>query len=932
MVAEPPSPMDRDNGKDGTASATNSKKRGWSIVGRKMIRVRKAVMHDVHQDNPKHQEHVYHEHAEVSSEELFFDLVFVGIGIELGHFLKSGLTGQRLAETLAIFMTSWLTWFHTNILLTRFDIRRPFSWLLFVVMLATLGHAIHAIDESPTGLISGFGLNDGVIFGSLSLCRLCFIITYGAVCWKIKLARPMISKYIMIFALSALLMLVAAVVPSRSAAIATWCAALFLELIMYPIALLTPHEYQLTVGTAHILERNQLWAVLILGESIIGIITAPHTRSVEYYTVVVLAFLCVYWLMIYYNKTQHLIDEKAEEHAIDHSPILAFMFDALQLIITSAMLVFAVGLKTSIQYAGFGGKYKQLYAWVLTGSLGVTMFALNTSSLLHKMRPLLFCGKPTGRLLILTGQAILSMAIIPLALFVHPKPGDALYHADDPTSTVIPTPSVSTTVPGTTDMMTTSAIETTPYYNDTSNDYTGLGPEHLMPILTVALGVLLFIEYLIKAVDDEELEDVLEEEDYFRSEGTQTELVSLMPLLPRHASNGSLGSNQSSVHVPMKHFTETRHHRHFLSFLHRRHHHSSHDTLNASTQSVNQPMQATVHDSPSARHRVGDIRTVSSTSALTALRKADGEHQQQRRRTEFASIAEQGGGESHTSLDSDGDMEGGLQLTLGSSTRQSRSTGTDTQDRDAEPDRAHQRRRPQHVRASSTGTSGLSAHVGTAESIVESPAHIPLSVSAAELSSLAERRGVQSGRRSADVMTSSNWSNPSLQGMLAAAEEQAEHEQSGRHPHSRSHHRLSLRKTWSSLFHSEHFHQSVVDSPVTETQFQLLTDEQIEQLSRLSPEPTSKSRRGEQSTQVLDIDSAGELDTDTHTKTPQTNSTTATTIDFSHAQPPAPPQTQAQALEQSPLPRSGTTPLSDLSLSSQSHHLLLSTSSSISEV
>lgn len=169
------------------------------------------------------------------------------IGIELGHFLKAEVSGQRVAEVLAIFATSWLTWFHTNILLTRFDLRWPVSWLVMLIMLGTLGHAIHAIYETSAGLVSGFGRNDILIFGSLLLTRVAFFVIYLFVCLRIPLARPMLSKYAAAFAISSVLFLVATVVPYMTVTVGFWIAALVLELLMYPIALMTPHEYQLTV-------------------------------------------------------------------------------------------------------------------------------------------------------------------------------------------------------------------------------------------------------------------------------------------------------------------------------------------------------------------------------------------------------------------------------------------------------------------------------------------------------------------------------------------------------------------------------------------------------------------------------------------------------------------------------------------------------------
>lgn len=48
----------------------------------------------------------------MADEELFFDLIFVAVIIELGDFLKPELTLVRISETAMIFIASWLTWFH----------------------------------------------------------------------------------------------------------------------------------------------------------------------------------------------------------------------------------------------------------------------------------------------------------------------------------------------------------------------------------------------------------------------------------------------------------------------------------------------------------------------------------------------------------------------------------------------------------------------------------------------------------------------------------------------------------------------------------------------------------------------------------------------------------------------------------------------------
>ena len=48
--------------------------------------------------------------------------------------------------------------------------------------------------------------------------------------------------------------------------------------------------------------------------------------------------------------------------------------------------------------------YKQSFAWLLTGSLGTTLITMNLSRVCHKLRPLSVCGKPTGRYAIISAE------------------------------------------------------------------------------------------------------------------------------------------------------------------------------------------------------------------------------------------------------------------------------------------------------------------------------------------------------------------------------------------------------------------------------------------------------------------------------------------------------------------------------------------------
>lgn len=55
----------------------------------------------------------------VSTTELFYDLVFVALAIELSSLFAADPSLQRAGQCFLFFATLWLTWLHTNLLITR---------------------------------------------------------------------------------------------------------------------------------------------------------------------------------------------------------------------------------------------------------------------------------------------------------------------------------------------------------------------------------------------------------------------------------------------------------------------------------------------------------------------------------------------------------------------------------------------------------------------------------------------------------------------------------------------------------------------------------------------------------------------------------------------------------------------------------------------
>jgi len=79
--------------------------------------------------------------VQVNTSELLFDLIFVALSIELSHLFQENVSVDYAFQVFVLFACSWLTWTHTTILLNRFKLNAPWSWLLGMVFVGTFGFA-----------------------------------------------------------------------------------------------------------------------------------------------------------------------------------------------------------------------------------------------------------------------------------------------------------------------------------------------------------------------------------------------------------------------------------------------------------------------------------------------------------------------------------------------------------------------------------------------------------------------------------------------------------------------------------------------------------------------------------------------------------------------------------------------------------------------
>eukprot|EP00045_Choanoeca_perplexa_P015242 m.187288 g.187288 ORF g.187288 m.187288 type:complete len:1030 (+) comp16926_c0_seq1:205-3294(+) len=384
------------------------------------------------------------EDAREVKDELFYDLIFVAAVIKLSDFAKADVSWVRVLETFELFLLLWTTWLHVTFLFSRFTLPSPWKVLEVLLLLGTLGLALHMVEFSsseyhvPGYLIASnnaLSLDDGrhgtnvdVVHTegtfrtglsiSVILTRVSILGVY-ALTAKFAPAAEVLSKTYMIgFGLSLILWIVAAVISAQvsedtSAVPTLWAVAMVAELLIYPVAALWPIN-RVSLNIWHIIERQMLWVIVILGESLISIVLPelPCECDVEVYVVIGFSLLLVYNIFQSYINVQP-DQETGDLHALQGSLLTGWLWCVWLGMATFAAFLLGVGTKLVVIHAN-DGQYIEAYAWLLCGSFFMIKLFLSLARLSHSWSPLEIWGITWGRSVLL----LLPPAIASLSLFM----------------------------------------------------------------------------------------------------------------------------------------------------------------------------------------------------------------------------------------------------------------------------------------------------------------------------------------------------------------------------------------------------------------------------------------------------------------------------------------------------------------------------------
>ncbi len=217
--------------------------------------------------------------------ELFYDLVFVVVIFQLAHNLEEDFSLYGFLGFLALFVPVWWSWVGAAFYATRFDTDDLGHRIL--VLLQMVGAAALAVNV-PDGLgddSAGFALSYAAI-------RIILVLEYvrtgiSKSSSSSSSATPLIRRYTRGFLCAAIVWIISAFIPPP------------FRFVLWGIGLAIDFATPITAGIrsvphfaphiSHLPERMGLFTIIVLGESVLGVVIGVSTMEFDIYSMSILA-------------------------------------------------------------------------------------------------------------------------------------------------------------------------------------------------------------------------------------------------------------------------------------------------------------------------------------------------------------------------------------------------------------------------------------------------------------------------------------------------------------------------------------------------------------------------------------------------------------------------------------------------------------------
>ena len=201
--------------------------------------------------------------------ELFFDLIFVVAIAQLAHNFKSDFSFLGFAKLALLFVPVWWCWVGATFYDTRFDndglVDRLITLLQMAIAATMAANIHHGLDSSSVGFALSY-----IAFRGVLICQ------YLHAGYHVPQARQLTNWYAWGF----------------TGSIVFWLASIFVPLpwrfLFWGIGLIIDFATPLTAGKrvvnvppdmAHTTERIGLFTIIVLGESIVAVVSGVADRE-----------------------------------------------------------------------------------------------------------------------------------------------------------------------------------------------------------------------------------------------------------------------------------------------------------------------------------------------------------------------------------------------------------------------------------------------------------------------------------------------------------------------------------------------------------------------------------------------------------------------------------------------------------------------------
>jgi low temperature requirement protein LtrA len=297
--------------------------------------------------------------------ELFYDLVFVVIIFQLAHNLEEDFSLNGFLGFLALFIPVWWSWTGAVFYATRFDTDDLGHRILVLLqMVGAAFLAVYVSDALGNGSV-GFALSYAAI-------RIILVLEYvrtGA-SKSFSSATPLIRRYSIGYLCAAIVWIISAFIPSP------------FRFILWGIGLVIDFATPITVGRlhpqfaphiSHLPERMGLFTIIVLGESVLGVVPGIP-KEFDFYSMLILGLslsipFSLWWL--YFDSAEGTpIRALREKGRIGLYSLWLFGHFPLVVAITSV----GVGLGYIVSKThGLALSYPEL--WLVCGSVALSLAA-----------------------------------------------------------------------------------------------------------------------------------------------------------------------------------------------------------------------------------------------------------------------------------------------------------------------------------------------------------------------------------------------------------------------------------------------------------------------------------------------------------------------------------------------------------------------------